>query len=215
MFSTFLHADTIYLKDGRSFEGEITQETNEMVTLKENVGGTDFIESSYKKSDIQQIETSDLKEEKAIQKEKGKQKRYSSESENYKYNVIYPEIVKTEKTNKIAITIFNKSNIIDKSLTLESRDITEGDGVARLLKDWDKSTFRILKVEPEPISIESILGATYFDYEGIKAGETKNILLYFKISKPGYYLQKLSFYTDKHGDEEYELISVIKIVCKE
>ncbi len=38
--STFLYADTIYLKDGRSFDGEITEETDEIVRIREKVGAS-------------------------------------------------------------------------------------------------------------------------------------------------------------------------------
>ena len=144
----------------------------------------------------------------------GEQIKYGSESNNYKYNIMYPKVVGSEQINKITITICNKSNINDKKLTIESRDITKGNGVSRILQDWDKSAFRILKAEPKPNRIEAILGANYFDYSGLKAGETKTILLYFKITHQGYYKQKITFYTDKHGDEEYELLSKITIKCK-
>jgi len=54
--ASFLYADIINLKNGRSISGEIIAETNEVVTVK-NVSGEGFETiSSFNRSDIQNIE---------------------------------------------------------------------------------------------------------------------------------------------------------------
>lgn len=139
---------------------------------------------------------------------------YSSKSNGYEYSVKYPAIVKKGKNSKMTVSISNKTNRHDKELTIEIRDITGGDGVGPFLQNWDKAPCEIIKIDPKSKYTEVLMGSTYIDYDGLKVSETKEITIYFKILKAGNYLQKLMFYTDKHADEEYELISVLTIRCK-
>ena len=136
----------------------------------------------------------------------------SSESGGYKCDVEYPELVQQEQTGKITLHISNISDRSDKELMIEVRDVTKGDGAGRFLLPLHPP-FKIVKVEPMPKFQESVFGATYIDYKGLGTGEMKNISVYFKISKEGNYLQKLMFYTDRHSNEEYKLISMLKIKC--
>ena len=52
-----------------------------------------------------------------------KNKTTGSESTYYKYSVTYPDVVKPEQINKIAVTIFNKTNRNDKSLTIANIEV--------------------------------------------------------------------------------------------
>lgn len=61
-FPTLSRADKVYLKSGRSIDGEITSESDEEVKVKIQFG-SGFVESTYSKTDIDHIEKPPVKEE--------------------------------------------------------------------------------------------------------------------------------------------------------
>ena len=77
-------ADVIYLKDGRSFKGEVISETDEIVKVKERFG-SGSVESDYLKSNIERIERQSLEQKKhPSKKPKSKPKPEYKKSRNTK-----------------------------------------------------------------------------------------------------------------------------------
>jgi len=68
MYVPTLYADTITLKDGRSFEADVIQETDEFVTVREQFKGAGDIMSDYKKVNIERIEKSTTQKKNAKRK---------------------------------------------------------------------------------------------------------------------------------------------------
>ena len=144
--SAFVYADVIYLKNGRSFDGEIIEETDTTVTIKENLGKYGFATSRYDKTAIERIERTSkgekaqteradkvaTKQYKIVKEEStthkavvGKLSSYSSkELEKLptvirkEYRIVVPEgLSQTDIKNTV-------KNMIDKQLE-ENKDIDE------------------------------------------------------------------------------------------
>jgi hypothetical protein len=61
-----LYADVIYLKNGNRVVGEIVEETDEAITVREAVGSYGFAEMDYKKADIERIEKTSATKKKRV-----------------------------------------------------------------------------------------------------------------------------------------------------
>lgn len=142
-----------------------------------------------------------------------KKKTTGSESTYYKYSVTYPEEVSLNEVNDIKLTITNLTTMSDTELAVHNtRYIMEKGEFVSYTKE-EKSPFKIIRIEPEPRTIDNFFGITEIYYRGLKAKESKDIILYFKLIKEGTYMCRFTFYTDKYADDENEVVPEINIKC--
>lgn len=144
-----------------------------------------------------------------------KKRTVGSEFTYYRCSVTYPEEVGLNEVNDIKLTITNLTTMSDTELVIHNtRFIMENGEFVSYTKE-EKSPFKIIRIEPEPQSIDNFFGMMGIYYKGLKAKEPKDIILYFRLIKEGIYRCAFTFYTDKYADDENEVIPEINIKCNQ